>query len=90
MSITDLKALGESWEMGERKLPAAPALWGGKGGLVRDFGSDVLMWVIGGGWGGAYMQKSMPPSSLTQVSTALSRLSGFRTSIEPIPSIFEP
>lgn len=27
MSITDLKALGESWAIGARKLPAAPALW---------------------------------------------------------------
>jgi len=29
MSMTDLKALGLSWFMGARKLPAAPALLGG-------------------------------------------------------------
>ena len=28
MSMTVLKALVESWVMGARKLPAAPALWG--------------------------------------------------------------
>ena len=28
MSMTDLKALVLSWEMGARKLPAAPALGG--------------------------------------------------------------
>lgn len=27
ISITDLKALAESWVMGARKLPAAPALY---------------------------------------------------------------
>jgi len=27
MSMTDLKALGLSWVRGERKLPAAPALY---------------------------------------------------------------
>lgn len=27
MSMTDLKPLGESWERGTRKLPAAPALY---------------------------------------------------------------
>lgn len=33
MSITDLKALAESCESGERKLPAAPALgWSKEGG----------------------------------------------------------
>ncbi len=68
MSITDLKALGDSCEMGERKLPAAPALFGGV--LVRDSGCDGWMWVVEKGWGSSYMQKSMPPSSLTQVSTA--------------------
>lgn len=26
MSMTDLKALGESWDIEARKLPAAPAL----------------------------------------------------------------
>lgn len=32
MSMTDLKALVESWERGERKLPAAPALGGAREG----------------------------------------------------------
>jgi hypothetical protein len=33
MSMTDLKALGESWERGARKLPAAPALHFCKNGV---------------------------------------------------------
>ena len=36
------------------------------------------------------MRKSMAPSSLTHVSTALCKLSGLRTSIAPMPRTFEP
>jgi hypothetical protein len=58
----------------------------GSGGMmVRD-----LMDALEGGAVGTYMQKSMPPNSLTQASTALFRLSGLRTSTEPIPRTFEP
>lgn len=47
MSMTDLKALGESWESGARKLPAAPALdtsisWRiGAGGRRREVHEEV-------------------------------------------------
>ena len=41
MSMTDLKALVESRESGERKLPAAPALLEGVEGLVGFF---ALLW----------------------------------------------
>lgn len=37
-----------------------------------------------------YMTKSMPPSCLTQRSTAPFRLPKFRTSIAPIPMTMEP
>lgn len=56
MSITVLNALGERLDMGERKLPAAPALFSGK--LVRIGVSSLLvgllvcsrgMYVWGGG-----------------------------------------
>ena len=84
MSMTDLKALGLSWFMGARKLPAAPALLGGGcqwGGFA---------WVVGEGGLGAHITKSMLPSCWTHFSTAPCRLEISRTSMEPRPRTLEP
>lgn len=67
MSITALKPLLVRPEIGATKLPAAPAL--------RESGQ--LKYLITKLVGCSYMTKSMAPSSLTHLSAALVRLSGY-------------
>lgn len=86
MSMTDLKALGLSWFMGARKLPAAPALLGG-GSVNNGYGRNGRMDM---GGLGAYITKSILPNSLTHFSTASWRLSILRTSTDPMPRTLAP
>ena len=67
ISMTVLKALGLSPDMGAMKLPAAPAL--------MTTMSENTMPRDAKGVGGSYTTKSIAPSSLTHLSAAAFRLS---------------
>lgn len=67
--------------MEARKLPAAPALSDTISMRIEDRSQANIS---------TYMTKSIPPSSLTQRSTASCKFSSLRTSTEPIPITLAP
>jgi hypothetical protein len=84
MSITVLKAFADRPEIGARKFPAAPALRPYQSGPIQSSAHNEIPGMY------TYITKSIPPSSLTHRSTALSKLSIFLTSTAPIPITFAP